>query len=121
MTKNLLFKKSRFTPLGALFFMFVFGVAANAQLRVTGTVTDSNGPLAGVTIIVDGTSNGTSTDFDGNYSISNVASNATFVISSVGYTTQRIPVNGQTTINILMADDLQALEEVVVVGYGSQT
>src|SRR5690606_21367890 len=78
-------------------------------------------PLAGVTIIVDGTSNGTSTDFDGNYSISNVASNATFVISSVGYTTQRIPVNGQTTINILMADDLQALEEVVVVGYGSQT
>ncbi|HLU84509.1 MAG TPA: carboxypeptidase-like regulatory domain-containing protein, partial [Vicingaceae bacterium] len=93
----------------------------SAQTRVSGVVSDQNGPLPGVSVIVDGTSNGAATDFDGRYTLSNVASNATLVISYVGYVTQRVAVNGQTTINITLSEDLQALDEVVVVGYGAQT
>lgn len=99
----------------------MFCTGMNAQISVSGTVSDANGPLPGVTVIVDGTSNGNATDFDGKYTLSNVASNATLVISYVGYVTQRVPVNGQTTVNVTLAEDLQALDEVVVVGYGTQS
>ncbi|WP_100610866.1 SusC/RagA family TonB-linked outer membrane protein [Confluentibacter lentus] len=121
MTKFLFFKKEGIKHLGFLVLVFVFCSSMNAQIRVSGTVSDQNGPLPGVTVIVDGTSNGVATDFDGKYTLSNVASNATLVISYVGFVTQRIAVNGQTTINITLAEDLQALDEVVVVGYGSQS
>src|SRR5690606_22736072 len=88
---------------------------------VSGTVSDTNGPLPGASVLIKGTTNGTQTDFDGNYTLNNVGSDATLVISYIGYKTQEIAVNGQTTINVTMAEDAEALSEVIVVGYGSTT
>ena len=89
--------------------------------EVTGVVSDSNGPLPGASVVVKGTTNGTQTDFDGNYSLSNVDSNATLVFSYIGFATQEIAVNGQTTINVTLQEDAQALDEVVIIGYGTTT
>lgn len=97
-------------------------LAYSQSLTVSGTVTDETGaPLPGATVVVSGTTNGTQTDFDGNYTISDVSSNATLVVSYIGYLRQQIPVNGRTSINVSLAEDLQALDEVVVVAYGSQS
>lgn len=85
---------------------------------VTGTVTDNNGsPLPGTNVVEKGTSNGTSTDFDGNYSI-NVSDGATLVFSSLGYATQEIAVNGRSTINTSMEEDASQLDEIVVTALG---
>jgi TonB-dependent SusC/RagA subfamily outer membrane receptor len=89
--------------------------------EVSGTVSDSSGPLPGASVLVKGTTNGTQTDFDGNFSLSNVESNAILVISYIGYKTSEIGVNGKTTINITLTEDAEALDEVVIVGYGSTT
>ncbi|NAS12749.1 SusC/RagA family TonB-linked outer membrane protein [Poritiphilus flavus] len=88
---------------------------------VSGTVSDATGPLPGASVVVKGTTNGTQTDFDGNYTISNVDSNATLVFSYIGYATQEIAVNGQSTINVVLEEDAQALDEVVIIGYGQTT
>ncbi|SMC44740.1 SusC/RagA family TonB-linked outer membrane protein [Cellulophaga tyrosinoxydans] len=88
--------------------------------EVSGTVSDANGPLPGASVLVKGTTNGTQTDFDGNYTISNVGSGATLVFSYIGYKSQEIAVNGNSTINATLAEDAQALDEIVVVGYGTQ-
>ncbi len=88
--------------------------------EVTGTISDANGPLPGASVVVKGTTNGTQTDFDGNYTI-NADSDATLVISYVGFKTKEVAVNGQTTINLTLEEDAQALEEVVVIGYGTTT
>jgi len=88
---------------------------------VTGTVSDSNGPLPGASVVVKGTTNGTQTDFDGNYTLNAVESDATLVFSYIGYKTQEIPVNGQTTIDVILQEDASQLDEVVVVGYGTTT
>ena len=100
--------------------LLLFGGFVSAQ-TVTGTVSEANGPLPGVNIIEKGTSNGTQTDFDGNYSLDLSSSNATLVFSYLGYTTQEVAVNGQTSINITLQEDAAQLAEVVVVGYGSTT
>ncbi|AYN69206.1 SusC/RagA family TonB-linked outer membrane protein [Euzebyella marina] len=89
--------------------------------EVSGTVSDASGPLPGASVIVKGTTNGSQTDFDGNYSLSDVPSDGTLVISYIGYATQEVAVNGQTTIDITLQEDAQALEEVVIIGYGSTT
>ncbi|MEH6406703.1 MAG: TonB-dependent receptor [Leeuwenhoekiella sp.] len=90
------------------------------QNTITGTVTDNNGaPLPGASILVKGTTNGTQSDFDGNYSIT-TDSGATLVFSYVGFATQEIVVGAQTSINVTMEEDAGQLEEVVVVGYGTQ-
>ncbi|RLD26935.1 MAG: SusC/RagA family TonB-linked outer membrane protein, partial [Bacteroidetes bacterium] len=86
---------------------------------VTGVVSDASGPLPGVNVLVKGTTTGTQTDFDGNYTLDNVASDAVIVFSFLGYKTQEITVNGQTVINVLMEEDAAQLDEVVIVGYGS--
>jgi len=88
---------------------------------VSGTVTDASGPLPGASVVVQGTTNGTQTDFDGNYSLSNVGSDAVLVISYIGYKTQEVAVNGRSTINIVLEEDAQALDEVVIIGYGTTT
>ncbi len=93
---------------------------AGAQ-DVSGTVSDANGPLPGASVVVQGTTNGTQTDFDGNYTLSNVDAAATIVFSYIGYSTQEIPVNGQTTVSVTLAEDAQALDEVVIIGYGTTT
>lgn len=96
-----------------------FGLA-KAQ-TVSGTVSDVNGPLPGASVLVKGTTNGTQTDFDGNYTLNDVGDSATLVISYIGYTTEEIAVNGQTTINVVLQEDAQALDEVVIIGYGTTT
>lgn len=88
---------------------------------VTGTVSDANGPLPGASVVVKGTTNGTQTDFDGNYTLNNVGGTATLVFSYVGYKTTEVAVAGKSTINVSLSEDAQALEEVVLVGYGSTT
>ncbi len=93
---------------------------AQAQ-TVSGTVSDANGPLPGASVVVKGTTNGTQTDFDGNYTINDVAADAVIVFSYIGFSSQEIAVNGQTTINVVLQEDANELDEVVVVGYGTQT
>ncbi|MDP5229730.1 MAG: SusC/RagA family TonB-linked outer membrane protein [Cellulophaga sp.] len=88
--------------------------------EVSGTVSDANGPLPGASVLVKGTTNGTQTDFDGNYKLANVGANATLVFSYIGFKTQEIVVGGKSSIDVVLADDAQALDEIVVVGYGTQ-
>jgi len=93
---------------------------AFAQNAIKGTVTDKTGaPLPGVTVKVKGTQNGTQTDANGHYSI-NAASDATLVFSYIGYVTQEAPVSGRTSVSVTMADATTGLNEVVVIGYGTQ-
>jgi TonB-linked SusC/RagA family outer membrane protein len=90
------------------------------DIRITGKVTDSTGaPLAGVSIVVKGSTTGTNTDNDGNYSLT-VPDNAVLVISYIGYIDKEVSVAGQSVINVTLAASTAKLDEVVVVGYGSQ-
>ena len=103
------------------FIVAVISLGVSAQnVTVKGTVKDKTGEtVIGASVVEKGnTTNGTITDIDGNYSL-NVPSNATLVFSFVGMKSYEIAVKGQTTINVTMEDDSQALEEVVVIGYGS--
>lgn len=97
----------------------LLGVYAQAQ-SISGTVSDANGPLPGASIVVKGTSNGTTTDFDGNYMIENVATDAVLEVSFVGYGTKEVSVDGKTTINVVLTEDADQLDEVIVVGYGTK-
>ena len=94
---------------------------SDVQQTVSGTVTTAADgmPLPGVTVVVKGTSNGTTTDFDGNYELE-VAADAVLTFSYVGMKTIEIPVDGQSTINATLEEDMGVLDEIVVVGYGSQ-
>ena len=99
--------------------MLLVSVGAFAQrVSVSGTVSDQAGPVIGAGVIEQGTSNGTTTDIDGHFTLS-VAKGAVIEISSIGYVTQAIPVGDQTTFTILLKEDSQLLDEVVVVGYGT--
>ncbi|MEN8789598.1 MAG: carboxypeptidase-like regulatory domain-containing protein, partial [Flavobacteriaceae bacterium] len=99
--------------------IFCFGLV-EAQ-EVSGTVSDVNGPLPGASVVLKGTTTGTQTDFDGNYILSNVDPNGTLVFSYIGYSSQEVGVNGQSTINVVLQEDAQALDEVVIIGYGTTT
>lgn len=87
---------------------------------VTGAITDSDdgSGLPGVTVVEKGTTNGTITDLDGNFTL-NVAENATLIISYVGYVTEEVSVSGLTTLNLGLIPDVISLEDVVVIGYGT--
>ncbi|MGB3774044.1 MAG: SusC/RagA family TonB-linked outer membrane protein, partial [Leeuwenhoekiella sp.] len=102
-----------------LVFVMMLSFTSFSQTTITGTVTDDTGPLPGVSILLKGTSNGVVTDFDGNYTINNIPSDGVLVFSYVGFTTKEIDVNDQTTINTSLESDISALDEVVVVGYGT--
>lgn len=96
-------------------------VTEQQQVTVTGTVTDLQGQaVAGATVIVKGTTNGTLTDLAGKYSLPNVPANATISFSFIGMTPQEIQVNGQTKIDVILKETTMTLEEVVVIGYGTQ-
>ncbi len=127
-------KSFRFTNIGLmlrsvmillLFFVTqVTGIKTYAtemqQVAVSGTVTDHLGaPIVGVTVVVKGTMMGISTDQSGKYTITNIPQNATLVFSFVGMTLQEIPVNGRTTIDVVMLEEAVGLDEVVVIGYGT--
>ncbi|MFS4493435.1 SusC/RagA family TonB-linked outer membrane protein [Maribacter sp. 2308TA10-17] len=90
-----------------------------AQLMVTGTVSDANGPLPGASVVVKGTTNGTQTDFEGNFTLNAISNDAIILFSYIGYSTKEIPLNGQSTINVSLEEDASKLDEVVVVGYGT--
>ncbi|WP_055395238.1 TonB-dependent receptor [Flagellimonas eckloniae] len=91
------------------------------QTALNGTVTDQNGqPLPGANVVEKGTTNGTQTDFDGNYTLELSTENPILVISYIGFLPKEIAVNGQATIDIILQEDAAKLDEVVVVGYGSQ-
>src|SRR4051812_5262453 len=104
----------------AVLLMLVTTMAWSQSRTITGKIisTEDNSGLPGVSIVEKGTTNGTVSDNDGNYSF-NVGNNATVVFSFVGYATQEVVVGTQTTINVNLAPDVKALSEVVVVGYGS--
>lgn len=109
-------KKRKIGLFGLLFTLCSF--MAWSQQTITGTVSDSDGPLAGASVVVKGTINGVSTDFDGNFSIEASPSDV-LLISYIGYTPKEIPVGDQTQIDV----NLEAgnkLDEVVVIGYGTQ-
>jgi TonB-linked SusC/RagA family outer membrane protein len=96
------------------------GAVSQQSVSISGKVTDVSGsPLPGVTVMIKGTTNGTITGTDGNYSISNTPGNATLVFSFVGMKSQEISVSGKTNINVVLEEETIGLDEVVAVGYGS--
>lgn len=105
-----------------LFLILAAMVASNtlSAQTVTGTVSDSSGPLSGASVVEKGTTNGTQTDFDGQYSI-DVESDAVLVVSYIGYKSIESSVDGRSSINLTLEEDAEALEEVVVIGYGTTT
>ncbi len=122
---------SRFLTFAILTTMFLSGytfaaptainVAASARVGITGVVKDAKGlPLPGVTIKIKGTNSGTSTDMDGKFHLNLPTGKETLVFTFVGFKTKEVAVNGKTTLDVTLADDSQALDEVVVVGYGVQ-
>jgi len=106
-----------------LSFLFVFGgLSISAQTyEINGTITDAaGGPLPGVTIVVKNTTKGASSDFDGNFTISQVSKGDILVFSYIGFTTKEIIINDASILNVVLDEDTQSLDEVVVVGYGTQ-
>ena len=95
--------------------------AEQPATKVTGTVTDISGsPLPGVSVVVKGTINGTITDANGKYSISNIPANGALLFSFVGMKAQQVVVAGKTTINVTLQEETVGIEEVVAIGYGTQ-
>ena len=112
---NLKFRLSVF-----LFLLTYLSIWLSSQdITIRGKVQDANHePVIGASILVKGTTNGTITDLDGNYTLQ-ASANATLVVTYVGYQTEQIAVDGRKQINIALKEDAKALEEVVVVGYGT--
>ena len=104
----------------SLIAVFVFLAYATAQNRqISGTVSDANGhPVAGATVIVDGTSLGTTTNTAGEYTLS-APVNGTLVVTFVGFEPQQLPIAGKTRINVTMKEDAQAIDDVIVVAFGT--
>jgi iron complex outermembrane receptor protein len=105
-----------------LILLFATAGTALAQQDVSGTVTDAadNQPIPGVNIVVEGTTTGTTTDVEGQYSLTVPGPDATLVFSFVGYQSESVTVGDQSTINVQLQEDVAALDEVVVTGYGTQ-
>ncbi|MFZ3274451.1 MAG: SusC/RagA family TonB-linked outer membrane protein, partial [Lutibacter sp.] len=104
------------------FFLCFAGISIYAQnYEIKGTVSDASGsPLPGVSIVVKNTTKGASSDFDGKFTLSNVQKGETLVFSFIGYTKKEVVVSNSNYLNITLNEDTQSLEEVVVVGYGTQ-
>ena len=93
--------------------------AVQQTKKITGVVSDAMGPIIGANVLEKGTTNGVITDIDGNFAL-NVKPGATIVVSFIGYVSQEIKITNQTTVNITLKEDSEMLDEVVVVGYGTQ-
>ncbi|OEJ99289.1 SusC/RagA family TonB-linked outer membrane protein [Flavivirga aquatica] len=110
--------KTKFSGMLTLFIAFVVQISFAQEKTISGTVIDNSGlPLPGATIIIKDTSSGTSSDFDGKYSIS-AKQGATLVFSFVGYTTQEVPIGASNTLNVTLTEDAESLEEIVVTAQG---
>jgi TonB-linked SusC/RagA family outer membrane protein len=116
--KNLFMKFNKYL---SLLFLFVVSMAAAQQVEIKGKVTENSSslPLPGVNVVIKNTTRGTTTDFDGNYTIK-AAPNEILVFSFVGYESKEVTVKSENTINVSLAEENKSLEEVVVVGYGTQ-
>lgn len=95
-------------------------IFAQGEIKISGKITDETGtPMSGVTVLVKGTTSGASSDVDGSYSIAAPDKNSVLVFTFLGYMTKEITVGNQTAINVKMAENVQQMDEVVVIGYGS--
>ncbi len=101
--------------------VLIFSISTYAQnIQVTGKVTDKDGgELPGVNVVIKGTTQGTITNVDGVYSLTGVSSDATLLFSFIGFRQLEVPVDGQTTINATLEEDVIGIEEVVAIGYGT--
>ncbi|GGW28310.1 SusC/RagA family TonB-linked outer membrane protein [Arenibacter certesii] len=98
-----------------------FKNATVPQHSVSGTVTDTQGdPLPGANIVEKGTTNGVTSDFDGNFTINVTNENATLIVSYIGFASKEVPLNGQSTVSVNLEEKASGLDEVVLIGYGSQ-
>lgn len=104
-----------------LFVLLLTGSIMYSQRTVKGVVSDDAGSLPGVTVQVKGTSTGTQTDLDGNYSVTVTSDSAVLVFSYLGYKTQEVTVGSRSTINVTLVEDSTQLDEIVVIGYGKTT
>ena len=113
------------TLMRILFILFLFFYATNviAQgIQIKGSVTSASGvQLPGVNVIVKGTSKGTATDFDGNYTLDGVSEQGQLLFSYIGFQNYELSVGSKKVINVILTEDSKALKEVVVIGYGTQT
>ena len=117
--KKIIQKKTKYVCL--LFLLLLTTAASWAQVNVKGKITDEKGAgISGVTIILKGSNQGTGTDAEGNFSLNVPSGKGTLLVSSIGYLTQEMPLNNRTILNITLASDVKSLENVVVVGYGTQ-
>ena len=102
--------------------MLLLSVVAFAQSRITGSVSDPQGePIIGANITIKGTSVGTITDIDGNFSLEAKTGNETLVFSFIGYKTKEVGTKGKLSFRVILEEDSETLEEVIVVGYGTQS
>ncbi|NQV77922.1 MAG: TonB-dependent receptor [Lutibacter sp.] len=102
-----------------LCFVGIFGYAQNYEIK--GIVVDTNGdPLPGVSIIVKNTVKGASTSFEGNFTVANVQKGETLVFSFLGFVTKEIVINNDSLLNVTLKEDTESLDEIVVIGYGTQ-
>lgn len=118
--RSILLKRGLWVPSFILALVMFFSSTSFAQKAIQGKVTGQEGEaLAGVSVAVKGTTKGTTTDGEGNYKL-DVANNATLVFSYIGYTAKEVQVGNQSTLNVTLSTDNKILNEIVVVGYGSQ-
>jgi iron complex outermembrane receptor protein len=104
---------------GLMVFLTMLCTSLTYSQDVSGTVSDSSGPLPGASVLVKGTTNGAQTDLDGKFTIKNVGPKAVLVFSYIGLKAQEINAAGKSTINVTLKEDSAELKEVVVIGYGS--
>ena len=106
----------------ALLLFISVNALAQQQVTVTGNVKDEKGePIIGANVIVKGTGTGSVTNVEGDFSLANVQNGATLEISFIGYLNQDVKVNGTKPVSIILKEDTKMLDEVVVVGYGTQS
>ena len=107
----------------AIFFFILLSsfLLSSQQIKISGIVSDHSGyPLPGATVVEKGTNNGTQTDFDGNYELT-VQKGAELTFSYIGYRSQAIIIRDIAVINVSLEEDYEALQEVVVLGYGTRS
>ena len=113
--------KEKFIILFSALLMFANLAFAQSKITVTGTVLEegTNEPIIGANVLVKGATNGTASDLNGKYTLRNVPSNGTLVISYIGMKTIEVPVNNRQIINVTLSSDVRQLNDVVVIGYGT--
>ena len=114
--------KKKLINLLMLVLLSLIPIHGMAQHTISGNVTDANdgSPLPGVNVVESGTTNGTITDIDGNYTLTVSDQNTNLIFSFIGYTTQEIAIDGKISINISLSPDVFGIDEVVAIGYGTQ-